>query len=261
MRREPATSSPENTGPPAEDPVRAGPISRRGALATLAAGLATLRASGVASAAPREQGTPTPTPLGLGGQRDGLVFAPAVAAGTRLPMVVMLHGAGGSARGGIAPLLPLAAEAGVILLAPESRGGTWDAIRGTFGPDVEFIEKAVSHVIDRHPVDERRLAVAGFSDGASYALSLALMNGGTFRQGIVFSPGLVATAERQGKPRLFVSHGVQDRVLDIDHCSRRIVPQLRALGYDVTYEEFQGGHTVPPAIARRATEWLAAGWK
>jgi phospholipase/carboxylesterase len=37
----------------------------------------------------------------------------------------------------------LADEAGVILLAPESRGRTWDVLVGGYGPDVEFIGRAL----------------------------------------------------------------------------------------------------------------------
>jgi len=48
-------------------------------------------------------------------------------------------------------------------------------------------------------------------------------------------------------------------VLPIDQCSRRIVPMLRRAGYDVRYDEFEGGHTVPPAIASAAVDWLLAG--
>jgi phospholipase/carboxylesterase len=32
---------------------------------------------------------------------------------------------------------------------------------------------------------------------------------------------------------------------------------LRAVGYDVTYEEFTGGHEVPAGIVRRAMGWLS----
>jgi predicted esterase len=46
-------------------------------------------------------------------------------------------------------------------------------------------------------------------------------------------------------------------VLPIDRCSRRLVPQLRQAGYDVTYQEFEGGHVLPPALARSAVGWLA----
>jgi phospholipase/carboxylesterase len=44
-------------------------------------------------------------------------------------------------------------------------------------------------------------------------------------------------------------------VLPIDACSRRLVPLLRETGYEVAYEEFDGGHTVPPAVADRAFAW------
>jgi phospholipase/carboxylesterase len=36
------------------------------------------------------------------------------------------------------------------------------------------------------------------------------------------------------------------------------VPALRGSGYDVTYEEFDGGHTVPPPVADRAFAWWLA---
>jgi predicted esterase len=34
------------------------------------------------------------------------------------------------------------------------------------------------------------------------------------------------------------------------------VPALRRRGYDVTFREFDGGHTVPPDIAREALGWI-----
>jgi phospholipase/carboxylesterase len=53
-----------------------------------------------------------------------------------------------------------------------------------------------------------------------------------------------------------VTHGIHDAVLPIDRCSRRLVPRLRRAGYDVTYEEFEGGHAVTPELRRRALQWL-----
>jgi phospholipase/carboxylesterase len=38
-----------------------------------------------------------------------------------------------------------------------------------------------------------------------------------------------------------------------------LVPTLQADGYDVTYREFRGPHTVPAAIAQEAIDWL--GWQ
>ena len=57
-----------------------------------------------------------------------------------------------------------------------------------------------------------------------------------------------------GMPAIFIAHGLQDRVLPIETCSRRIVPRLRRAGYAVRYEEFAGGHAVPETLAREALQ-------
>ncbi|HEV7992385.1 MAG TPA: hypothetical protein VGP25_11215 [Gemmatimonadaceae bacterium] len=131
-------------------------------------------------------------------------------------------------------------------------------IEGGFGPDVTFIDSALAATFERCAIDPHRLAVGGFSDGASYALSIGLGNGDLFTHVLAFSPGFMAPAEQIGAPRCYVSHGTRDQVLPIDHCSRRLVPVLRDAGYDVRYREFDGPHTVPAELAREAVEWLVA---
>ena len=198
-------------------------------------------------------------PLGLADQRDALLYVPA---GYRpdqpAPFVLSLHGAGGDEQAGLYPLRELVDGAGLVLLSPASRGATWDLLRGGYGPDVAFIDRALTEAFTRCAVDPTRIGVGGFSDGASYALSLGITNGDLFRHILAFSPGFAAPADERGSPRVFVSHGTHDEVLPIDVCSRRIVPLLRRAGYDVTYCEFDGGHTVPPDIAQEAVEWLLA---
>jgi phospholipase/carboxylesterase len=129
---------------------------------------------------------------------------------------------------------------------------------GGYGPDVEFIDRALEWAFERLTLDTRRLAITGFSDGASYGLSLGLTNGDFFTHLIAFSPGFMAPANRRGKPPVFVSHGTRDRVLPIERCSRRIVPQLDRTGYRVRYREFDGPHTVPESIAREALRWFSS---
>ena len=198
------------------------------------------------------------TKLLLGGTHDGVLMIPAAVPPTApLPLVVLLHGAGGSGDRMLARLGSAPSDAGVAVLAPDSRGSTWDGIRGPFGADVEFLDRALEHVFGSVNVDPARLAVAGFSDGATYALSLGLINGDLFRKIAAFSPGFVVDGPPSGKPRIFISHGTADQVLPIDTCSRRIVPGLRGRGYDVTFQEFGGGHELPPAIATDAMKWLA----
>jgi predicted esterase len=195
--------------------------------------------------------------LGLDSRRDGLLYVPA---GYRpdnpAPLVVMLHGAGGNARGGIEPFLPLADDAGLLLVAPRSRAPTWDVIGSSYGADVAFIDRVLSHVFDRFAVDPGRLAIEGFSDGASYALSLGLSNGDLFTHLIAFSPGFCAPSYPVDSPKIFITHGTEDRVLPIDRTSRILWPRLEGSGYDVVYDEFRGGHTVPAEEAKRAVDWF-----
>jgi predicted esterase len=171
----------------------------------------------------------------------------------------MLHGAGGNAHQGIHLLQPLADAAGLIVVAPYSRRQTWDMLVREYGPDVEFIDRALARAFARYAVDPARVAIGGFSDGASYALSLGIINGSLFTHVIAFSPGFMAPTRQEGTPHIFISHGMHDTVLPIDACSRRMAPQLEQAGYDLVYREFDGGHTVPGEIAREAVEWFAAG--
>jgi len=200
-------------------------------------------------------------PLGLASGDGGYLYVPATnRAEEPVPLVLLLHGAGEDARDGLALLRGQADEAGLILLVPDSRGPTWDVVlgRGRYGPDVATIDRALEQTFSRYAVDPAHLAVGGYSDGASYALSLGIANGDLFTHVLAFSPGFMAPAERRGAPRIFVSHGTQDGWLPIDRCSRRLVPQLQRAGYDVRYREFEGGHVVPPQIGREAVDWFAA---
>ena len=153
----------------------------------------------------------------------------------------------------------LADDFGIIIVAPDSRGETWDSSRGGLGPDVEFIDRVLHHVFAHYPIDPQRIAIAGFSDGASYALTLGIINGDLFTHIIAFSPGYVATNYANGHPQIFVSHGNQDEILDVEKTSRFIVPGLQRNGFHVTYREFNGPHTVPPEIAREAMVWWLSG--
>ena len=198
--------------------------------------------------------------LALASLRDGYIYAPGTYNAERpAALVVLLHGAGGDARA-ILPLFMRWAEAkDFLILAPDARGRTWDLIEHTFGPDVDFLDHALTRVFERYNVDPGRIAIAGFSDGATYALTLGMANGDIFRQVMAFSPGFTAPLSQQGAPRLYVAHGTRDEVLPIGRCSRRFVPRLVRAGYDVRYREFVGGHELPEAVVEDALRWREEG--
>lgn len=217
---------------------------------------------GVLSARPGVPSAPVPPGLhrlGLDAGRDALLYVPPGASVDHpAPLVLMLHGAGGSGQSALGLMRALADQAGLVLLAPDSRGRTWDVILGAYGPDVAFLDRALAATFDRCAVDVERVAIGGFSDGASYALSLGVANGDLFTHVLAFSPGFMAPPVQRGAPRIYVSHGTQDAVLPVDRCSRHVMPRLQDAGYDVLYREFQGPHTVPPAVAREAVDWFTA---
>lgn len=134
---------------------------------------------------------PGPTGLvpmtGPDGDQLAMAYAPESAAdGSVYRLVLLLHGAGGSARQGLDLLLPVADEHQLLLVAPQSSAASWDLIAGGFGADVARIDGLLATVFDRYPVQE--VTFGGFSDGASYALSLGLANGDLVDAVLAFSP-------------------------------------------------------------------------
>ncbi|MDP9393871.1 MAG: alpha/beta hydrolase-fold protein [Actinomycetota bacterium] len=196
---------------------------------------------------------PGTSPIRLATGREGLLHVPRAEVRS---VVVALHGAGGNARSGLRILRRQADRLGFALVVPASRGRTWDAVMGSEDRDTRALNQALAEVLRRLPVAPERVAVAGFSDGGTYALTLALANGDLFPRAVAFSPGFENADRHRGRPELFVTHGTRDTVLPIDRTSRPLVEELRGDGYAVTYREFDGGHTVPEQLADEAAQWL-----
>src|SRR5512146_3001101 len=117
-------------------------------------------------------GAPTPAPqrLGLAADRDAYIYVPpSYSPNVPAPLVMMLHGSGGA---GIRPSALLRADAdriGAIVLTPESRASTWNFFDPGVRADADFLDGALDRVFGTYAIDERRIVVAGFSDGASSA--------------------------------------------------------------------------------------------
>jgi phospholipase/carboxylesterase len=196
-------------------------------------------------------------PLLLQSGRDGRLYVPStLPRDVPAPLVLMLHGASGSGQQTVSVFESLSEELQFLLLAPDSRDVTWDAIHGTYAFDVTFINDALSSTFDRCNVEPLRIGIAGFSDGATYALGLGRINGDLFQRIVAFSPGFLLPASDALKPPVYITHGVRDQVLPIELTSHVIVEELSARGYDITFREFDGGHWVPAAYAPEAFSWL-----
>ncbi|ELX10606.1 phospholipase/carboxylesterase/thioesterase [Janthinobacterium sp. HH01] len=207
---------------------------------------------------------PRPLPLEAGSHmlafpnhRHARLYVPPHDGAAPLPLLVLLHGAGGQHGGGDAIALAHATRHGTLLLLPEAQSTSWDVLRGGYGADLAFIDRLLAWAMQRYQVDAGAVTIGGFSDGASYALSVGLMNGELFGDILAFSPGFIAPLRRSGMPRVFIAHGTQDQVLSVER-GKAIALKLAGEGYDVRYAEFDGAHLVEPVIAHAALRQLAA---
>jgi predicted esterase len=73
-------------------------------------------------------------------------------------LVVILHGAGGTATG-MAGALRTWPAAGYVVCAPKSKGQVWSPT------DVEAVKRIAAHLLKSLPIDPRRVHVVGFSNG------------------------------------------------------------------------------------------------
>ena len=204
--------------------------------------------------------SPGAKPLLIQAGRDGRLYVPpGLTAGVPAPLILLLHGAGGTGQSMLSALELYADQVGAVLLCPDSRGATWDAIQFGYSDDVQFINTALRLTFDRCNIDPLRIGIAGFSDGATYAIALGRINGDLFKRMVAFSPGLLLPASDAYKPPLYLTHGSRDTVLPMEITSVPIVAELESRGYDVTFRQFDGGHWMPAALVPEAFRWLVTG--
>ena len=164
---------------------------------------------------------------------------------------------------------PYADKGRFIILAPESPGQSWGTGPKNWGYDYLAINRALEEAFARCAIDRSRLAIGGFSDGASYALSLGLAKGDVFSYIIACSPGFIVRAQARGRqgprgvevPLVYIAHGSSDNVLPIASTSRIFVSSLRKNGYNVEFREFAGGHHVSRQVADQAMSWLTTAFR
>lgn len=197
--------------------------------------------------------------------RGGRLYVPAsYSRETPAPLVVLLHGAGQGSRlwESQRSIARWADAIGAVILAPDSRRETWDLVlTGGYGEDVRFLDQALRWTFARCNIHPRRVAIGGFSDGASVALSYGLANGDFFGTILAFSPGFMDGDAGRGSPRVFVSHGRSDQILSFRNTEQGIVPLLRRRKLTVEFMPFDGGHTIPADVGDAAFRWFASLWR
>ena len=197
--------------------------------------------------------------LGLSESRDAVLYVPSdLPTDQPVPLFVMFHGAGGFPEKVLPFIEPHAEQHKFLVLAPHSTFPTWDIVIGGSGPDLERLQLALGTIATRYRIDTNRVAFAGFSDGASYALSIGVTNGDIASHVIAFSGGFMSIFVQEGQPRIFIAHGLIDEQLPIATSGRQNATKLKAAGYDVQYVEFDGLHIIEPGVVAQAIDFFLA---
>jgi len=194
------------------------------------------------------------------------------------PTILTLHGRGANAFDllGLAPYLcggnflmicpqaPLETPIG-----PEAVGYAWYRASQGGVPDTDGMlesRRALQLFLDdclkSYPIDPRRLAVLGFSQGGVIAYSLALTDPERFAGLAALStwlpreltPRLQISAAVEALPTL-VHHGTQDPQIEVDR-ARDSVARLRELKVPLTFKEYEMGHEIRPRGLYDLSAWL-----
>ena len=156
------------------------------------------------------------------------VYIPEYYDGSKMPLVVALHGGSGHGADFLWTWLTVARSAGAIVLSPTSKDNTWSI--GEPEVDHEHLCGLVERVSQQWSVDNTRILLTGMSDGGTFSL-LSGLQSDSFATHLApisgtFHPFLMQVAEpgRIKNLPVYLVHGALDWMFPVD--SARLAYQL-----------------------------------
>jgi polyhydroxybutyrate depolymerase len=141
------------------------------------------------------------------------------------PLVIVLHGGGGSPETMMPRWADKARAAGLVVAAPKGIGrndrmGTWNAT-GCCGEavsrgidDIGFINALIDDVAKQTPIDPRRIYITGFSNGGMLTHRVAIALGSRIAAAAVVSGALFGNEDAPRTPvPMLIIHGEQDQAV------------------------------------------------
>jgi len=200
------------------------------------------------------------------------------------PLLILLHGYGSNEQDlySFAPQM----DAGIHIIsvrAPyemQPYGAAWYAIdytadKGKFSDlnqareSMELIKKFINEVVERYDVDQSRINILGFSQGAILSTALALSNPTLLKNVVAMSGYLnedlvqsiddveARFRESENTTNFFISHGTMDQVIPFAW-AMQAQPFMDKLNVDYVFKQYPIGHGVSPENFNDMKKWLAS---
>ena len=212
---------------------------------------------------PLDEGSPTGfVTVERGPSRAVLLTPEEIDPARRYPLVTVLHGAGRQDELLVRACRGEPERRQALFFVPRSVRPTWDLIAGDERPDLDFLQWAYDLIYRRYPVDPERQALLGYSDGASYALSVGLSNPRVFRAVMGWAAGFAAIDDtnlqpEDPKPPVLLEYGTHDELFPFDRIALPMRAELERLGYRVEFRVDEGGRHWPSgSFQSEALDWF-----
>ena len=194
----------------------------------------------------------------------------------RAPLLLLLHGVGSNEK----DLFSFANQLPDQFLVVSARGPytleagryAWYQVDFSTGKPVIQIEQEersrrmilqfIEELKERHHIDESAVYLCGFSQGAIMSYSAGLTAPELFKGIAAMSGRLpeevkhkIASPVELQHLRVFFSHGIEDRMLNIDY-ARSCAIYLKSLGIQPAYKEYHEGHGINREMLADLLAWL-----
>jgi len=202
-------------------------------------------------------------------------------ASLKYPLLIGLHGNGGNPEQMLATMNQALKNEALILAAPQGAYANFPQLRGQhFSWEIqtrdrelwkiadplaiENINEAVQLLLKKYPISE--VYILGFSQGAAYAFLSGFKYPG-LAAGIISIGGLFPETEKEysilaeaeianGKKfRVFIAQGRNDPSFPPGTAARN-AEKLKKYGYEVEYQEYEGGHEISPELLKKIYAWM-----
>lgn len=187
------------------------------------------------------------------------------------PLVVFLHGRGGSERQ-LIPWMPALSQRNYVAIAlrglhsvrnarRQRTGYAWYPTDGTVEEEVaHYLFAAIEETQRRLRIHPGRIFLVGFCEGAQIACRVALQHAQPFGGMVILNGSLPADQPLLRLPEarklpVFIAHGIANAVIPLS-TARRAASLLYLAGLDVEFRVYPTTHRLHPAMLQDANRWL-----